>query len=802
MSDTRAAIRELRSLSEKRSTDGLTEQERSRLAELRERLGLPSEPAEVRTGGPQPGGTPAPAPSPIATAGPRVAAAALPRLDASGAALLPRLETDGESPGSYLTAEPEAGPVPVSSADPAAANLAGGSTEPEPVPALAADAVSTELDGAPSEPELPVLTPPAEVTRFEHPSPSEAATDPAIDLYAFVDPGPGPSRASPELEAEPPEPASTEGEAAASEVPFEAPDAAAIPPDGPLPPEETSPMWVGDALPEPRESVQLLPPLSPEPFEPEPAMASEVAPLEALEPEPAVVPEAAPRRLSLAERIDAAVEETDGLQAKEAAAAEATDGLPAEEAAAAEATDWGAVPVAAEALPPEDLGAIPLDVADPATELPPGGLAPAELAPAELAPTELAPAELAPAELAPTELAPAELVPAEPAPSEDAAPIELSSADVILLESESPAEAELEGQPEDRVPLAALHEFVGEQPADPRAIAFDDQEEQPTFAPEELQATEAELAAAPQAFQYGEVEALPELEPEPPQAFQYGEVEALPELEPELPAPPPARAAPRISVPRPPSSPPDPVGPAFAPPPAPAAAAPHAAAASPRAVPAHATQARPAAPPPPYVMGEDGRRLPALSAAQPDPPQLAHQFGHSGPFARNRAVLLAEAPLDVMEDSDAVMPEPPPAPVTDVATGAEVFGGAYLNPTFVEGEHRVVLHTLEGQVRRGTVRDLDLLDPVIRLAQPGRPPEAIAAERVKAIFFMQEPGSPPPPSSGRRIRVGFSDGRQIVGFSEDVDGAEVGFFLVPADTRTHTARIYVFRAGVQSISAA
>jgi hypothetical protein len=50
--------------------------------------------------------------------------------------------------------------------------------------------------------------------------------------------------------------------------------------------------------------------------------------------------------------------------------------------------------------------------------------------------------------------------------------------------------------------------------------------------------------------------------------------------------------------------------------------------------------------------------------------------------------------------------------------------------------------------------------------------------------------------------VGFADGRQIVGFSEDVDGGEQGFFLVPADTRTHTARIYVFRAGVQSIQRA
>src|SRR5262249_60272579 len=109
---------------------------------------------------------------------------------------------------------------------------------------------------------------------------------------------------------------------------------------------------------------------------------------------------------------------------------------------------------------------------------------------------------------------------------------------------------------------------------------------------------------------------------------------------------------------------------------------------------------------------------------------------------------------------------------------------------------------LDVRVRRGTVKDIVLLDPDIRLAQPGRPPEAIAAERVKAIFVMQEPGTPPPPSAGRRIRVGFADGRQIVGFSEDGDGGEQGFFLVPADTRTHTARIYVFRAGVQSISAA
>ena len=719
MSDTRAAIRELRSLSEKRSTDGLTEQERSRLAELRERLGLPSEPAEVRSGSPRPGGTPAPSPSPIAATGAPVAAAALPRLDASGAALLPRLETDAPpAPGPELTQslDDSSSVVPAAAAEEgeqAPIALVGElppeptEPEPEPVPLLAPDPGSTELEAAPSgldldataveaeiaasepvleaveaevppEAELPVLTPPAEVTRFEHPSPSEAATDPAIDLRAFVD---------------------------ASPAPPESPARARVGwchagrggPRRGRPCRGLSTIWPadpGEAPADPQDAVEALPP----------------APPEAFEAEPAVAPEPVARRPTLAERIDAAVDATEELEAGDAATGDSAD--------------WGAVPVGPEALAPEDLGAIPLDVADPTGEF---GLA------------------------------------------GDAAPIELSSADVTLLESEPAVEAELGGQPEERVPLAALHEFVGEQPADPRAIAFDDQGEQPTFVPEELQATEAELATAPQAFHPGELEA--------------GELEPLPELEPELEPspPPPAPAAPRIVVPRPP--------------PPPAARAPLAAAA-PREPPPPPTPRAPA-----YVMGEDGRRLPALSVARPEPPHLAHQFGHSGPFVRNKAVLLAEAPLDVMEEADGVVPEPPPPPAppappaTDVATGAEVFGGAYLSPTFVEGEHRVVLHTLEGQVRRGTVRDLDLLDPVIRLAQPGRPPEAIAADRVKAIFFMQEPGTPPPPSTGRRIRVGFADGRQIVGFSEDVDGGEQGFFLVPADTRTHTARIYVFRAG-------
>ena len=311
MSDTRAAIRELRSLSEKRSTDGLTEQERSRLAELRERLGLPSEPAEVRTGGPRPGGTPAPSPSPIAATGPRVEAAALPRLDASGAALLPRLEPDappGPEPANGVAAPAVSA---VARRPPSRSQWSRNRTPPEPARSShrPGDGRTCRAGRGPSRCSShrsrpsssrgrpPVVTPPAEVTRFAHPSPSEAATDPAIDLNAFVEPRPPSPEPAEELEAEgalPLAEPSGRGDAPVAETPFDSPGALAIPLDSPLPVEETSLTWgeSGEPLPEAQETVEVLPP----------------APVEALEPEPAVDPEPAPRRLSLAERIDAAAE--------------------------------------------------------------------------------------------------------------------------------------------------------------------------------------------------------------------------------------------------------------------------------------------------------------------------------------------------------------------------------------------------------------------------------------------------------------------------------------------------------------
>ena len=123
-----------------------------------------------------------------------------------------------------------------------------------------------------------------------------------------------------------------------------------------------------------------------------------------------------------------------------------------------------------------------------------------------------------------------------------------------------------------------------------------------------------------------------------------------------------------------------------------------------------------------------------------------------------------------------------------------------LNPSFVEGEHRVVIHTLEGQVHRGTVHDLDLQDDVLPLQQPDGRLVRIPARRLKAVFFVLAPGGKPLPTRGERVQVTFRDGRQVVGYSEDHNSGDPGFFVVPSDARTNTARVYVFRGGVQSIT--
>ena len=153
------------------------------------------------------------------------------------------------------------------------------------------------------------------------------------------------------------------------------------------------------------------------------------------------------------------------------------------------------------------------------------------------------------------------------------------------------------------------------------------------------------------------------------------------------------------------------------------------------------------------------------------------------------------------DDADLLVPvedDPPPPPLrTQPLAAMQPVGVGVL---FVQGEHRVAVHTRGGRTRRGSVKDIDLGKSQFGLVpQGGGVEEPVYHAEVKAIFFMLSPGEKPQPASGGRVRVTFADGRTIEG-SRDGAEAKHGFFLVPADAaRTNTRRIYVAREATTDV---
>ena len=144
-------------------------------------------------------------------------------------------------------------------------------------------------------------------------------------------------------------------------------------------------------------------------------------------------------------------------------------------------------------------------------------------------------------------------------------------------------------------------------------------------------------------------------------------------------------------------------------------------------------------------------------------------------------------------------PAPAPAPAAAPTSPAAPDPFAP-SPSFVSGDHRVVLHTLEGQVLRGSLANADLGDPDLPLIQPNGAVARIPAGQVKAIFFMLPAGERPPTAAGTRVRVVFGDGRQVSGLSPDYSPDSPGFFVLPIDGRTNTERVWVYRGNVRQIT--
>jgi hypothetical protein len=211
-------------------------------------------------------------------------------------------------------------------------------------------------------------------------------------------------------------------------------------------------------------------------------------------------------------------------------------------------------------------------------------------------------------------------------------------------------------------------------------------------------------------------------------------------------------------------------------------------------------------PPPPAPVAAPVARSTPLPVQPPAPPMASRMSAPPPPPPAAVAAPRAPAATSAMPVGQVLVPGAPPPRATlnaIPAVPASPAAGAVMASVnaFIEGEHRVIIHTVEGQVKRGAIRDVDLLDEVIPLEQQtGFAPERIPITRVKAVFFMLATGSRPPQPDGQKVRITFTDGRQVAGFSDDYKNPGQGFFVIPADTRTNTSRIFIYRASVQTVA--
>lgn len=127
---------------------------------------------------------------------------------------------------------------------------------------------------------------------------------------------------------------------------------------------------------------------------------------------------------------------------------------------------------------------------------------------------------------------------------------------------------------------------------------------------------------------------------------------------------------------------------------------------------------------------------------------------------------------------------------------------------------RTVVHYKDGRILKGYTSDFLPHREVFQLADTDGPEakvEEVWAPDLKAVFFVRDFAGDPRrvdsqefdpdvPVVGRKVKVRFKDGEQIVGTTDTYDPARKGFFLVPADAKSNIERCYVVITATQEIT--
>jgi len=126
--------------------------------------------------------------------------------------------------------------------------------------------------------------------------------------------------------------------------------------------------------------------------------------------------------------------------------------------------------------------------------------------------------------------------------------------------------------------------------------------------------------------------------------------------------------------------------------------------------------------------------------------------------------------------------------------------------------NRIVARFGDGRLLKGTTADFFPARDVFHVesAEPGVPPVAVRLADLKALFFVKDLAGNPEhretntfpgdrPVQGRKLRVVFRDGEELLGTTQGYAPGRPGFFLVPADPESNIVRCYVVTAATERV---
>ncbi len=126
---------------------------------------------------------------------------------------------------------------------------------------------------------------------------------------------------------------------------------------------------------------------------------------------------------------------------------------------------------------------------------------------------------------------------------------------------------------------------------------------------------------------------------------------------------------------------------------------------------------------------------------------------------------------------------------------------------------KIVVRYADGTVLKGHASDFFPNKPLFHLFPIDEPQDKAIAVQIKdlrAIFFVRDfardplysegkefaEGARPP---GRKMEVTFRDGEVLVGSTLGYDPQRPGFFIIPADPKSNTLRVFVVSAAVTNV---